>query len=80
MLEKKAEANDCFTRKEYERAVELYTQLIKECSSVPSLRTELSKIYHNRAVTFEKIVSCLLYNDRPSCIARQRAIRSDPSV
>ena len=57
MLDKKAEANTCFARKEYERAVELYTQLIEEYSPLPAFRSELSKIYHNRAVTFEKIVS-----------------------
>ena len=56
-MEKKAEANSCFSKKEFQRAVELYTKLIEECPPMDSLKSDLAKIYHNRAATYEKLVS-----------------------
>ncbi|KAI6655571.1 Mitochondrial import receptor subunit TOM70-like [Oopsacas minuta] len=55
LMEKKAEANSCFTKKEYDRAAEIYTELIKDCPPLPGLRIDLSKIYHNRAASYEKM-------------------------
>ena len=55
-MEKKTQANVSFREKDFDRAIHLYTEILDESPDIPALRPDLAKIYHNRAVTYDKLV------------------------
>jgi len=52
-LEIKLQGNECYKKSEFQAAVDLYSEAIKTCP--PSKTTDLSIMYQNRAVAYERM-------------------------